>query len=149
MRRALTIFVLMLSVTAIGAAQEITAGPNARLTNGELASLILEAGQPQATPLQPAVALQQVQKLGFMPAHWRSSGVVTQQTFSQTVARFGLDYRAEFPQTVVSRGAAENFLASKNDQVQENLARHANAATRPTAVLSDREPHLTSAADFN
>ena len=148
MRRALTIVVLMLSVAAIGAAQENTYTANARLTNGELASLILEAGQPQATPLQPAVALQQVQKLGFMPAHWRSSGVVTQQTFSQTVARFGLDYRAEFPQTAVTRGAAENFLASKNDQVQENLAQHTDAAVPPHSVFNEARYPVTSAADF-
>ena len=149
MRRALTIFVLMLSVAAIGAAQEITDSPNARLTNGELASLILEAGQPQAAPLQPTVALQQVQQLGFMPAHWRSSGVVTQASFSQTVARLGLDYNVELPQSVVSRGAAEAYLGSESNQVQDSLARNTDTNLRPHNVLSDRRPVLTSGADFN
>ncbi len=149
MRRVVIVSLLVLSVAAIGAAQSVADVSTARLTNGELASLILQIGQPGATPLQSEVAMQQVQRLGFMPTHWRSGSMVTEASFSQTVERLGLDYGVELPQSLVSPSAARTYLVGREDQVQATLARQTDAAMRPHNVLSDRRPVLTSSADFN
>jgi hypothetical protein len=140
--------VLLLSLATVGFAQNGSESAAGRLTNGELASLVLQAGQPAAAALQPDVAMQQAQRAGLMPAHWRSGSVVTQGSFAEVMDRIGVRYTVNQDGAPMSDADAKSFLRREDDRVSAAVSPHADRPVPPTSVLSDRRPRVVSSADF-
>ena len=148
MRRAMICSMLFLSLATVGFAQNGSETATARLTNGELASLVLQAGQPAAIQLQPDVAMQQAQRAGLMPAHWRSGSVVTQGSFAEVMGRIGVRYTSNEAGAPMSDTEVKSFLRRENDRVSAAVATHTDRFVPATSVLDEGRRFQLSVSTF-
>lgn len=146
MRRAMMICLLLVSVAALGASQETAGTTTEKLTNGELASLILKTGQPQAAQLSPAAALREVQDLGLMPNNWRSDAVVTQEAFADVMAEFGIHYLVTSNAAPVSDSVAQTYLRRDSNRVHDTVMRPTDRLLSQQNVLDQGRPRFVSQA---